>query len=181
MLTTKKDLAITIFKALSIYSIIQALGVVAYRLPFLFNNNDFEYNSLIIIQILASSLLLVIGALAIWYLSPVLVESIFHSTNVDEEHRLSSHDFHRVAFSAIGLFTIVDALPGIAYTTLFYYQIMSLSNIDKGIIAERNSSLISLLLQTGLGLWLLFGSRGIVKYVRLRENNSDVSGTSRRE
>jgi len=163
---SKIDLALTIFKALSIYSFILSLEVIAYRFPIIYNIKDYEYTILIIIQVIATSSLLILGGLAIWFLSPALVNSIFKHGITNEQQRFSYNDFHIIIFSAIGLYALIDALPEIINTILFYYQIHDLTNVDKGIIADRNSSLIGLILQLILGLWLLFGSRSVVKLIR---------------
>jgi hypothetical protein len=163
-----KKIAITIFRALSIYSIVKSIEIVAYRLPIISNINDLHYSLLTIIQVIASSLLLVVGAFIIWYLSPIFADSIFKHKVADDEYKFSSNDIHVIIFSAIGMFIIVEALPGIVRIILFYYQIESLSMVDKALIADRNSSLISLILQFILGLWLLLGSHGIINLVRLK-------------
>ncbi|MRS04383.1 hypothetical protein EG832_14380 [bacterium] len=99
---------------------------------------------------------------------------------MNKEDVVSSTDMHIIALSFIGMLVIIDGLPEIVKTIFFHYQIKSLPGIVEGkaMVAERNSSLVATIIQCGLGVWLIFGSRGITNIIRnlRREGNKWIKG-----
>lgn len=168
VLKGKRELAVIIFKALGVYSFIQALAVFAYRFPILYYKNSLEDDIMIILQVLFLSIMLAIFAFVIWFMSPRIAESLFNNANINKEDVISSTDMHMIAFSFIGMLVVIDGLPEIVKTIFFHYQVRSLPGIEEGMamVAERNSYLLATILQCGLGVWLILGSRGITNFIR---------------
>jgi hypothetical protein len=168
---TKKEFAVVLFKVLSIYSFIQALYIIAERFPYPYWTGSYGDKLLVAIQASASAMLLVIFGLIIWWQSAAIASSIFKSEKTDEIGAIEPYEIHMIAFSSVGLYFLCDSLPNIVRLIIFLYQINTIKGypglqVDPGLLGEKYSFLIYSIIQTIIGIWLLFGSRGIVKFIR---------------
>jgi len=159
---TNKYFAITLFKALSVYLFIRAIEYFVYNLPFLFGTEN--HSALVIIQVIAQPMLFLICGFALWCSAPLLASFNGNSSGSDVKAEMSSKNIQIIVFSAIGIFILFNSIPEIIQAAV-YYSIGSFA-LDKQTMTSRNSLVISLIIKIALGLWLLFGSRGIVKIIR---------------
>lgn len=162
---TKRDIAIILFRLLSIYSFIVAADMLADNVTKLFNEN---YSSVqLLLRTTMPSALMMISGLMIWYISPALAARLSRDLTQDKNHVFSIHEMQEVAFSTIGLFILVNALPDLIYQLAVYYRVvLHLSDVKSSSLSlAGNLYLISLAIKLLLGIWLLIGSRRIVKIV----------------
>jgi len=129
--------------------------------------NPENYSFRIFIQIIGPFALLLICGLIIWYLSPIIASRILKTSDKDYRFKLSQNNIQDIAFSAIGLFIVVNTTPDIVHTICWVYAIAFHSVGDKSLVyITRGVQLLSLFIKLTLGIWLFIGSRGIGKLVR---------------
>jgi hypothetical protein len=165
MKATKKDIAAILFRGLSIYSFVKATEILSDKFIYFFNAQNYSF--MILIQMIGPPSLLVICGVIIWHVSPNIAAHLSNPSCQDEKYGFSLNDVQDLAFSAIGLFLIVNAIPDIVYGIGFYYGIVSQSRADKNLAyVSGNTYLAALVIKFVLGIWLLIGSHGIGKIVR---------------
>ncbi len=162
---TRRDIAIILFRFLSIYSFVRATEFLSEKFTYFFNPENYSFG--IFIQIIGPSALLIICGVIIWYLSPMFSAWLLMGPDGDEECGFSLNDFRGVAFSTIGLFIIVNSIPELVNAIGFYYGVVFRSDADKHLIYVTGTvHLLSLVIKFVLGLWLLIGAQGVAKFVR---------------
>jgi hypothetical protein len=72
-------------------------------------------------------------------------------------------NIERIAFSVVGLFILAGALPDFVKVALMHYFIVTHSVAGGSPLVDSITVLLSNII---LGLWLLLGSRGLVKFIR---------------
>jgi len=165
MRATKRDIAIILFRFLSIYSFVKATEFLSDKFIYFFNPQNFNFG--VFIQIISPSALLLICGIIIWYLSPMMASWISTGLVQDEKYGFSLDDVQDIAFSAIGLCIVVNTIPDIVNDIGFYCIILFGSNADKHLVYARATVRVgSLVIKLVLSMWLLIGSHGIAKIVR---------------
>jgi len=162
---TKRDVAVILFRFLSIYSFVEATAFLSDKFAGFFNGENYTIENLI--QMVGPSVLLVICGAIIWYVSPMIASRTLKPSEEGKECGLSLNDVHDLAFSAIGLFIVVNTIPDIIYTIGFYYTVASHSRAEEGLLfATKKAYLVGLGIKLLLGISLLVGSRRVAKIVR---------------
>jgi len=162
---TRRDIAIILFRFLSIYSFVRATEFLSEKFMYFFNPENYSFG--IFIQIIGPSALLLICGVIIWYLSPMISSWILKAPARDEEYGFSLNEVRDIAFSAIGLFIIVNTIPELVNAIGFYYGIVFRSDADKRLVyVTGNVHLLSLVIKFVLGMWLFIGSQRVAKFVR---------------
>ena len=86
----------------------------------------------------------------------------------EETSQFSMNGILDVAFSAVGLYILINAISDIAYQIAVYHKVLQhtsgTGNLFKSLIGDLY--LMSLALKFILGIWLVIGSRQFVKMVR---------------
>lgn len=81
--------------------------------------------------------------------------------------RLALGDIQAVAFSVMGLWVLASAVPDIFYWGSFLYQ----TNVSgwgyRELSPENTGNIVSTLVELAIGLWLLFGARGLAGLVKM--------------
>jgi hypothetical protein len=160
---TKREIAILSFKVLSLYAFIRVIDNLPYTLYSMYGNGA---KNPIIPNILITAippLLLVLCSALLWYMAPFLASSVYRSATFENEPNGSLPDIQAVAFTVVGLFLLASALPEIVSLIVIYYTMWAADIGGKHALIR---SIIVLLLKIGLGLWLLLGSHGLVKFIR---------------
>ena len=155
---TKKEIATLSFKVLSLYAFIKAIDKLTYLTIDMYEYR-FKDIGVLDYMIFASPvvLLLLCGGL-LWFIAPLLASSISRSTVSEDNSATSLLSIQMVAFSVIGLYMLADSLPTLVRATIWYF-------IMTGSRSPLAGDIIGSLVKIVLGLWLLFGSRGIVKFI----------------
>ena len=154
---TKREMASLSFKVLSIYTFIRVIDQLQYVFYY-FQNEPVLEN--LLTKILPPLLLLFCGGL-LWYLAPFLASSVFKSSTPENEPSASLADIQTVAFTVVGLFLLASALPEMVNVIVISFTLWVIGSKPALI-----HNIIVLFLKVGLGLWLLLGSRGFVKFIR---------------
>jgi hypothetical protein len=160
---TKKEVAILSFKVLSIYAFIRVIETLPYVLYSLFGNADRKILISNFLIIIIPPLLLLLCGVLLWYMASSLASSLYNSVAIENEPHASLRDIQSVAFSVVGLFLLASSLPRIVSSIVIFYTMWTTEVVGKHALIE---SIIVSLLKISLGLWLLLGSRGLVKFIR---------------
>jgi len=155
---TKREIAILSFKILSIYAFIKVIDNVYYTLGSITSTEDHGAN---LVLIIAPQLLLVLCGILLWYIAPRLATSVFKSSSIENEPNASLSDIQTVAFSVVGIFLLAISIPELV-SIIVVYNTMWVAGSKEILI----KGIIVLSIKIILGLWLLLGSRGLVKFIR---------------
>jgi len=158
---SKKELAITLFKALSFYSLILALRIITGRFPYSTDDYDTTLQLLLALEGLAA-LLLVIFAIIIWIRADAIASVLLK--NSDDNERADVVDIYVIAFSFIGLCLLCSIMSGIVDSIDHYYYWLRTGGMELAVASIRGS-VSYLIVKLIAGLWLLFGSRRIVNVI----------------
>jgi hypothetical protein len=154
---TKREIAILAFKVLSLYTVIRVIDQLPYVL-YSFGNEPYFAN--LLIKTIPPLLLVICGVL-LWYFAPFLASSVSKSAAFENEPDASLADTQTVAFSVVGLFLLASALPEMVNVIVIFFTLWVI-----GTKPALIHNIVVLFLKVGLGLWLLLGSRGFVKFIR---------------
>ena len=164
---TTNDVAKLSFKLLAVYFIIQLFYRTQDILWYLFFSDgmqDHMRNQYI--ASIAPSILISFSGIILWLISPYLANTIFKPKQDGEKVPVSLESFHSVAFSIAGLFLFATSFSEIV--EYIVYQVQITSSTGKYPLAHL---IIVASLKIMLGLWLVLGSKGIVKFIRLMQRD----------
>ena len=160
---TKREIAILSFKVLSIYAFIQAIDKSYYILYYFIYKNQLDVASkLNLIMTSVPALLSAICGILLWYTAPLLAASIFKSIAPDDGSQASLVNLQMAAFSVVGLFILATGLPDLVNVVVVMLTTTSIQGGTRSMI----HNIVVLVLKIALGLWLLLGSHGLVKFIR---------------
>jgi len=157
---TKKEIATLSFKVLSLYAFVKAIEQLstliynAYRVSEIGVAFFIVYASPVILLALCGGLL--------WFIAPLLASSISKSTVPQDNSATSLLSIQDVAFSIVGLYMLADSLPRIVRSTIWHF---TSGSVDMGKSSPLFGDIAGSLLQVVIGVWLLFGSRGLVNFI----------------
>ncbi len=158
----KHEIAILSFKVLSIYALLQTINGFYSFLYYLFYQKQLDlgekYN---LLMSSVPSLIIGLSAVILWFGSPFLANLVFKKDDVEMKLFSSLEDIQRVAFSVVGLFLIATSLPAVVEIIL----VLQMASETKGGSGSMIPTIVEILLKGSLGVWLLFGSRGLVNFL----------------
>ncbi len=157
---TKKEIAMLSFKVLSLYAFLKAIDKLSTAIYYAYRVD--EIGVPFVMVYIAPMLLFVLCGGLLWFLSPLLASSISKSTDHEDNSAASLFDIQSVAFSIVGLYMIADSLPHIVRSTIWHFTSDSLS---MGKSSPLFGDVAGSLVEIAIGLWLLFGSRGLVNFI----------------
>lgn len=86
--------------------------------------------------------------------------------------RLAAGDIQTVAFSVMGLWVLAMAIPEIFYWGSYIYQTSASGWRYRELSPENAGNIVSTLVELAIGLWLLFGARGLAGLVNMARGMS---------
>jgi len=158
---TKREIATLSFKVLSLYAFLRVIDKLASIIRFLFNRNLTEIDQMdrLNTMILAiPSLAMLFCGILLWYTAPLLASLIFEADVSEDKASASLMDIQTVAFSVVGLFILASSLPFFVRAVVWY----TMSGLK---VKELAGDIVAFLSQGVLGFWLLFDSRGILRFI----------------
>ncbi len=164
---TKRQAAILSFKVLSVYAMIRAIDRSYDIIYYIFYRAQLDQGGRYNLGLISiPSLLWVLCGILLWFIAPFLATSIFKSTH-EEEPRASSGDIQEIAFSVVGLFVLAMALPDLVSVVAIMLTFASTRGAGSAMIDR----LVVIVAKSVLGLWLLLGSHGIVRFLRAMQHD----------
>ncbi len=113
-------------------------------------------------------LLAILGFLLFLRPNPISRYIVSDEDHPNEKLIWAYKDVERIVFSAIGLYNLVIAVPAILGSIFQLLQEVYMNNhyqTDNYRIGLRAITLIQSLLRAGIGLWLLLGYKGLIKFL----------------
>lgn len=157
---TKKEIANLSFKVLSLYAVIKAIDKLSPLINYIYEYGLSDILNLIIFA--APMVLLFLCGGLLWFVAPLLASLISKSTVSEDNSDASLLSIQIIAFSVVGLYIISNSLPVFVRIIIWHFTITSYSTRE---VSPLLGDILSSLVQVVLGLWLLFGSRGLVNFV----------------
>jgi hypothetical protein len=109
---------------------------------------------------LAFSIAMLLVAVTLWYFPLTVARKIVPGPASADYPVLSVEQFQRVGATLLGLWLLTGTLPNIGY-----YAVAIFAN-DAHIERSAYASILRLSIELAIGLWLLFGARGIARLVQ---------------
>jgi len=160
---TKREIAILSFKVLSVYAFVQAIQNSYYILYYLIYKNQLGLADNWGAALRAiPPLLSAICGIGLWYAAPLLAKFIFKSEAPGDGTQASLVNVQTTAFSVVGLFLLATGFPNLVNVVLVILTSSSVQGSSRALIHE----IFVFVFKIALGLWLLFGSHGLVKFIR---------------
>ena len=159
----KHDIAILSFKILSIYAVIQFIYQFYTFVYYISYEKQLELDqkySLLLSSV--PSLLMALCAIILWFSAPMFANLIFKNDDNEINSQSSLADIQRVAFSVLGMYLIATSLPAVVEIILVIQMTSEVKNGSGSMVP----TIVEILLKGILGVWLLFGSNGIVNFLR---------------
>ncbi len=159
---TKREIATLSFKVLSLYAFIKAIDKLSSLINYMYKYRLSEVGILNFMIFAAPVLLLLLCGGILWFIAPLLASSISKSTAAEDNSAASLLSIQMVAFSVVGLYMLADSLPAVVRSIIWHFTTASHSMGERSPLV---GDIIGSLVQIVLGLWLLFGSRGLVNFI----------------
>ena len=168
---TNRETGLLTFRALSIYALIRALEQTQWlfykwrRMPVGTSPDAWIY-----LDLLAPFLLLFLFSLVLWLTSTRLSNRLFFKENqIVEASAISLNDVKSVVLLAMGLYLLVDTISPLVQTVSSIYA--SLTNaIDPSSRTQVTMLRLTTALKIILGLWLVFGNKGLSSILKKIRN-----------
>jgi hypothetical protein len=164
---TKRDIAIILFRFLSVYAFVLAASFVADNF-FQLMSADNVHSLQLFARVIGQPLLMIICGVMLWYVAPVLASRLSKDLSEEEVSQFSLTGTLDIAFSAVGLYIVINTVSDIAYEIAVYHKVLQhasgTGNLFKFLVGDLY--LMSLALKVILGIWLLIGSKQFVKMIR---------------
>jgi hypothetical protein len=157
---TKRDMANLLLKAFSIYSFLMALQNAPYLVNDLSKLQEPAFPD--ILQICVPTLTMILAGILLWVLSARGAKLIFGREETENTTRASVQDIQVIAFSLGGLYLVANAIPELLNNALFFAWLFLKGNK----LDDIASVLIFPFIRLAIGLWLLFGAKGIVVFIK---------------
>jgi hypothetical protein len=158
---TAREIATLSFKVLSLYAFIQAIDKLPSFINYMYKYNFIEAGILNSMIFAAPMLLLLLCGGLLWFIAPFLASIISKSDISVDGSAASLLDIQVVAFSVVGLYMLADSLPALVRSVIWHFT---------GGYLYKSSPLVGeimgFLVRITIGLWLLFGARGLVNLIR---------------
>jgi hypothetical protein len=157
---TKKEIATLSFRVLSLYAFIKAIEHLSTVIYYAYQVGETDVPFFMTYAV--PVLLLALCGVILWFSSPLLASSISKTAASEDNSAASLLSIQTVAFSIVGLYMIADSLPPLIRSAIWHFT-------SGSVVLGRNSPLFGVvagsLIEIAIGLWLLFGSRGLVNFI----------------
>ena len=182
---TKREIANLCCKVLAIYMLIQAFFPLAFGLTIALETRvDWGQRLGLLLVSFLSPVLLAILALLLWRKSGIVAAWMVGHDLQDEQDEpdvlrvdAKLSDIHAVAFSCLGLWLLLTTVPQAAGWVASLALETAITTLDRTPgRAQVTTNLVDLLLRFILGMWLLFGGRGLVQLLHNVRNIGLDSG-----
>jgi hypothetical protein len=180
---TKREVANLCCRVLAVYALIQAIQVGGSMLSMVAQVIIGPFEPYVAgryaVAMIAPAGLTILAVL-MWRKSGIIAAWMVGQDLQDEQHepeaarsRATARDVHMIAFSVVGLWVLVEAVPGLTYYIAELFIVRadpSSSNYFGSVMRSVGGGLMQNILRIIIGLWLLFGASGLVDLLRRARN-----------
>ncbi len=152
----KRDIAVILFRGLSIYTLVLAVSYISYGFFRLSDEAKLSIHHFLLGSLLPFVLLVICGIL-IWFISPFLATRLAKDLSGNSNFPFTLSEMQDVVFSTIGVYIIVSAIPDI---------VSQIAVMNKFSFFESKMVIfyfISMMLKPILGIIIILRSKGLVK------------------
>jgi hypothetical protein len=162
-----RDAALLTFRTFSIYAFFRGVEEAAW-LPYRWNRaqppavaSSMKVPTIVYLNLFPPLLLFLIFAIVLWLVAPRLSNSLFTGDSHEtERHTLGIGEIQSILFLAVGLFILVNTIPSVIDIVFIFYAALT-SSMSPSSHGQASAMVIAAVLKISLGLWLVFGSRGL--------------------
>jgi hypothetical protein len=160
---TKRDIVNLLLKAFSIYSFLMALQNVPYLINDLLYLQEPVFPK--ILQIFIPTCTMLLAGFILWIMSSRCTKLILGYEATEATVDASIQDIQVIAFSLGGLYLLARAIPDLIQN-IFIITWLYLQGGQGGKIENVTPVFLSSTVHLCIGVWLLFGSKGIVVFIK---------------
>ena len=103
--------------------------------------------------------------IALWRFPLAVAQKLLPKAALDQPTHLQVDQVQSAAFCLLGLWMLSEAIPQASYTAVILYYATRPNAMM--VLEPRNyAAMVRMVVEFGLGLWLLFGARGLLGIVR---------------
>ena len=103
--------------------------------------------------------------IALWRFPLWVAQKLLPAATTDQSTHLQVAQVQSAAFGLLGLWLLSEAIPQASYTAVILYYATRPNAMM--VLEPRNyAAMVRMVVEFGLGLWLLFGARGLLGIVR---------------
>ena len=173
---TKREIASLVLKLIGVYMVVQFIGYFpamfgSFGMVILQTKEAASFQMAFSAGLLIlSGLLYLAGCVSlIVYSDKIAVKMVSEDKTLESCAAISKSDVLSIAFCCIGLLVLTRCIPQVIHLIIRY---MTIKGINGGAQNYFNiGSLVSVIVQFIIGLWLFLGSKGIVFWLKLRGVN----------
>jgi hypothetical protein len=148
-----------------LFAIWLAIYVVRQTPGFIFVNSRDAPSSGAVVATIAVAMMLLFICVALWRSPLAIAQKLIPQPTLDQPSRLPVEQFQTAAFCLLGLWLLTEALPHAAYVAVIIYH-SSTPNALVRLTPWEYASIAQLLIELIVGLWLLFGAKGLLGILR---------------
>jgi hypothetical protein len=152
--------------AVRLFAIFLFLYAVRHTSGLLIFVSEQPQNNVNELLIFAPLLFSIIAAILLWHFPLTVATKIIPDIkSKNKAPALNAAEIEVVAFSVMGLWVLATAIPDVFYWAIFVLRLKSieLANVT---LADSIGNIIATAVELVIGVWLLFGSRGILGLIR---------------
>jgi hypothetical protein len=172
---TKHEIASLASKLLGIFSVIQSFRYLqTFGMRVGFSNTDSASSELFFIYgftLLAFVITLVIGLLLFFHSKRAAIMFVGKVDISDASEPIKTDNIQAIAFSVVGVILITISLPRI-FKIIFMVWLAYRDSLPRSVVSTQiYIDIFVSLIELALGLWLVFGTSGIINIInKLRKN-----------
>jgi len=124
-----------------------------------------ESRTSVYVVTLAVGLLLLLLAMALWFFPLTVAKALIPSSSKTDYVKVPLEQAQSVGFTLLGLWVLASAVPDSFYWLFMLYQ-ASVPELKFELGTRHYASVMSTAVRLVLGIWLLFGVRGLLGVLR---------------
>jgi hypothetical protein len=124
-----------------------------------------ESHSAVYVITLAVGLLLLLLAAGLWFFPLTVAKTLIPSSSKTDYVRVPLEQAESVGFTLLGVWVLAGGVPDAFYWIFMLYQ-ASVPELKLELATRHYASVVSTAVRLVLGVWLLFGARGLLGVLR---------------
>jgi len=146
----------------AIWLVVSVLQHVPYMWQF---SDSVESHTSVYVVTLAVGVLLLLLAVAIWFFPLTVAKALIPASSKTDYVKVPLEQAQSVGFTLLGLWVLANAIPDSLYWIFMQYQ-ASVPELKFELGTRHYASVVSTAVRVMLGIWLLFGARGLLGVLR---------------
>jgi hypothetical protein len=115
--------------------------------------------------VIAVSIVLIAVTIALWFFPLAVARKLIPKATLDQPTPLPIDQLHAAGFCLLGLWVLTEAIPRLVYVIFIVYH-STRPNAMVALDPGQYAGIARTLVELGIGLWLLFGARGLLGVIR---------------